>query len=88
AEDIAELALRNPYDKGGYEVTTTVVDDTAAGAARQWGLQKGVEIRNCSFALMVRRKSISTPVLLAQGLTWNTGRALADDVRAVLATGA
>ena len=77
ADDIAELALRHPNDKGGYTISSYVSDSAAYNA----GQRLGMELKNRTFALMVRRKSISTPEIIVRGLTWNAGEALLNDIR-------
>lgn len=76
ADDIAELILRHPHERGGYTVSTY-----SDSAAYNTGRQLGAELRNRSFALMARCKSISTPEVIVHGLTWNVGEALLNDIR-------
>lgn len=86
AEDIAELTVRHPRDTGGYRAPRALRErDGPAAGAYNAGAQLGTALANRSFALMARRKSVSTPVLLVPGLTWNTGEALLNDVREAMA---
>ena len=81
ASDIAELLLKHPNDRGGIRPASVTPEfGTSAAGAYRMGQRMGAEILNRSFALMVRRRSISTPEILVEGLTWNTGEALMSDV--------
>ncbi|MBV1691473.1 hypothetical protein KRR38_28265 [Novosphingobium sp. G106] len=85
ADDIAELSVRHPSDTGGYRAPRVLRErDGPAASGYNAGAVIGTALANRSFALLARRKSISTPVILVEGLTRNTGEALLTDVREAL----
>lgn len=79
AEDIRELILGLPFDKGGAEMV-----QYHSGVASTAGAATGMEVRNRSYALMARLKSNSKNEVLAFGLTVNVGQSLLSDVKAAL----
>lgn len=79
ARDIAELILQLPGDHGG-----RYVEGASRATASQVGRAVAVADENRSYALMARLRSDSRPQMLVFGLTPNVGRALLDDVSAVL----
>lgn len=80
SEDIRELVLGLPFDKGGAEMV-----QYHSGVAGTAGAATGMEIRNRSYALMARLKSSSKNEILAFGLTVHVGQSLLSDVKAALA---
>lgn len=78
-DDIRELIVGLPFDKGGAEMV-----QYHSGVAATAGAATGMEIRNRSYALMARLKSSSKNEILAFGLTLNMARSLQSDVTAAL----
>lgn len=79
SEDIRELIVGLPFDKGGAEMT-----QYHSGVASTAGAATGMEVRNRSYALMARLKSSSKNEVLAFGLTYNVACSLLSDVNAAL----
>ncbi len=87
ADDIAELVVRHPSDRGGERPDRLAGPFAYEGvnrAAYNRGAKLRAELNNRAYALMLRRRSISTPETIAFGLTWNAGEALRDDLLAAI----